>query len=125
MNLKQRIIKLETTSMPKQIPAVIEGFYEISPEPGRKILPAVLRADDPRLTAGVDENGRGVISRWWWIEFWEGTIEEQNVRLQQLRLEPKFQAPFAPDDIPIHFEGGATWDEELIRVMNESYVRKP
>lgn len=116
MTLKERIIKLETMLKPRQLPAIIESFFKISPGPERKKIPAALPADDPRLSLGVDEKGRGVISRWWWVNFWEGTVEEQNARLEQLRLDPKFQASFDPNDgIPIHFEGGATWDEALIR----------
>lgn len=72
--------------------------------------------DDPALLQGVDQNGKAVISRWWSVWFFEGTRDQQEARLKELRLDPQFQKPCSEDEIPVRFEGGATCEDVYTRL---------
>ena len=72
-------------------------------------------SDDPTLQQGVDENGDAVISRWWSGWFFEGTREQQEARLNGLRLDPQFQKPWTEGEIPVRLEGGARCDDVYLK----------
>jgi hypothetical protein len=74
--------------------------------------------NNPILQQGVDNDGEAVVSRWWSVMFFEGTREQQNERLTQLRADPKFQKPWEEGEDPICFEGGAII-ENVIRRLSE------
>jgi len=64
----------------------------------------------------VDEEGEAVISRWWFVWFFEGTREQQNTRFKELRLDHQFQKLCSDDQIPVRFEGGATCEDVYSRL---------
>ena len=78
-----------------------------------------MAAEDPRLEEGVNADGEAFVSRWWAVTFYEGSEEQQNARLNELRLEPLFQKPWSEDEIPVYFEGGATCDDEFARIHEQ------
>lgn len=92
--LERRVERLEHRAKPKELRAVIEGL--LTP----------LDPDDPRLRAGVDDEGEALVSPWWAVWFFEGTKEQQEARLKQLRADPEFQKKWEEDKIPVRFEGG-------------------
>lgn len=102
--LEPRVKRLEHRAKPKELRAVIEG--SLTP----------LGPDDPRLRAGVDDEGEAIISPWWSVWFFEGTKEQQEARLNQLRLDPQFQKPCSDDEIPVRFEGGASCEDVYLRL---------
>lgn len=112
MSLKQRLERLEADTKPRELKSSIQGFVARSRSGCR--MPGSLRADDPRLKQGVNDEGEAVISRWWSVLFFEGTKEQQNARLNELRLCPEFQKPWNAGDIPLRYEGGASWDNLVI-----------
>jgi hypothetical protein len=77
-----------------------------------------LAEDDPRLKEGLNTDVEAYVSRWWAVTFFEGTIEQQNKRLKELRLDPVFQRPWNEDKIPAYFEGGATCDDNSQRLKS-------
>lgn len=105
--LERRVERLEHRAKPKELRAVIQGL--ITP-PG---------PDDPRLRARVDDEGKALVSPWWSVWFFEGTKEQQEARLKQLRLHPEFQKPCSHDEIPVRFEGGATCEDVYARLEEE------
>ena len=117
MNLKSRIEKLEREVRPGELRAAISIFFDRSGEIG------ALPANDPRLQEGVDEEGEAYISRWWSVWFFEGTREQQDARLKELRLDPQFQTPGSIDD-PIRFEGGALIDDVYLRLSEQENSEK-
>jgi len=38
---------------------------------------------------------------------------------QRIEIDPFFQKPWKEDEIPVHFEGGATCDDEFARIHEE------
>ena len=105
INLKRRIERMERELKPGELSAAIQGFFDYSGVPG------VLDPDDPRLRQGVDQKGEAFISRWTSVSFFEGTKEMQEARLEELRREPQFQAPWDEGEIPVRFEGWATCED--------------
>ena len=110
MGLKRRIERMERKVKPGELRAVIDGFVDDSGARG------ALPSDDPSLQEGVDEEGEAVISRWWGVWFFEGTREQQEARLKELRLDPEFQKPCSDDEIPLRFEGGARCEDVYSRL---------
>jgi hypothetical protein len=118
MNLKRRIERMERKLKPGELSAVMDGFVDESGAPG------ALAIDDPRLQHGVDEKGEAIISRWWSVWFFEGTREQQDARLKELRLEPRFQTPCSEDEFPVRLEGGATCEDVYLRLQEEEHNEK-
>jgi hypothetical protein len=56
-----------------------------------------------------------VVGAW----FLEGTREQQQARLEELRLDPQFQKPWSEGDIPVRLQGG----ELFVISMSESTGR--
>jgi hypothetical protein len=108
--LDRRIRRLERKLKPGELSAVMDGFV------GESGAPGALAFDDPRLQQGVDEEGEAVISRWWSVWFFEGTREQQDARLKELRLDPRYQTPCSEDEFPGRFEGGATCEDVYLRL---------
>jgi len=98
---------------------VIEGDLGETGEPK-----ALIDEDDPRLQKGVDENGEAIISRWWSVWFFEGTREQQDARLKELRLDPRFQTPCSEDEFPVVFEGEATCEDVYLRLSQSEQNEK-
>ena len=117
MNLKRRLELIERKLRPGELAAVIQGDSDYDGES----VPFV-DADDPCLHEGVDENGEALISRWACVRFFEGTRDQQDARLRELRLDPYFQRPWKDGQIPIRFEGGATCEDVYAR-MSETEQR--
>ena len=113
MNLKRRIERMERELKPGELRAVIEGFFDDSGAPG------ALDPDNPALQQGVDENSKAFISRWWSVWFFEGTREQQDARLKELRLDPRFQMPCSEGEIPVRLEGRATCEDAYSRLEEE------
>jgi hypothetical protein len=118
MNLERRLALLERKLRPGELCAVMDGFVDESGAPG------ALAFDDPRLQEGVDENGEAIISRWWSVWFFEGTREQQDARLKELRLDPRFQTPCSEDEFPVVFEGGATCEDVYLRLSQSEQNEK-
>jgi hypothetical protein len=115
--LETRLARLEAKLKPRALGALIQGFFAKSPgSDGSYDVPGALSSDDPRLQQGVNSDGEAFVSRWWTVTFFEGSPEQQNARLKELRLDPRFQKPWNEDDIPAHFEGGARVDDMLARL---------
>jgi hypothetical protein len=72
----------------------------------------------------VNEDGKADISPWWSVTFFEGTLEQQNERLKELRQDPKFAVPFNKGEVPVYFEGGATCDDSYARIHKQIHSRK-
>lgn len=102
--LEPRVKRLEHRAKPKEFGAVIQGL----------ITPSC--PDDPRLRAEVDDEGEALVSPWWSVWFFEGTKEQQEARLKQLRVDPEFQKPCSDDQIPVRFEGGASCEDVYSRL---------
>ncbi len=113
MSLKRRIERMERKVKPGELRAVIQGFVDDSGSP------EALAVDEPKLQEGVDEQGDAVISRWWSVTFFEGTREQQERRLKELRLDPELQRPYSGDGIPVRFEGRATCEDVYSRLEQE------
>ena len=110
MNLERRLALLERKLRPGELCAMMDAFVDNS---GAR---RALDIDDPRLQRGVDEKGEAIISRWWSVWFFEGTREQQDARLKELRLEPRFQTPCSEDEFPVRLEGGATCEDVFLRL---------
>jgi hypothetical protein len=123
MNLKRRIERIEGELKPRQLRATIQGFLAES-SPAGTFAPASLNADDPRLQQGVDDNGGAIVSRWWSVWFFEGTKEQQEARLEELRLDPQLQKPWSEGDIPVRLEGGAGCEDAYHRIVEERRNQK-
>jgi len=106
---------MEQKLRPGELRAAMECFIDQSG------VPTALPADHPGLRQGVDEEGEAVISRWWSVWFFEGTRDQQEARLKELRLDPRFQTACSKDEIPIRFEGGARCDDVFLRLSNRQY----
>jgi hypothetical protein len=84
-----------------------------------------LPPDDSRLHQGVDEHGDAVISRWWSVSFFEGTREQQEARLKELRQDPQFykplkeREPMNEQEPPVRFQGGAGCEDGYRRIEEE------
>jgi hypothetical protein len=72
----------------------------------------------------VDETGEGIISPWWSVWFFEGTREQQEARLEELRLDPQLQKPWSEGDIPAYLEGGAGCGDAYRRIQEERRNQK-
>ncbi len=110
INLKRRIERMETELKPGELSAAMQGFFDQSGAPG------ALGPNDQSPRQGVDQQGNAFISRWWSVSFFEGTKEQQEARLKELRLDPQFQKPCSEDEIPVRFEGGATCETVYSRL---------
>ncbi|MDZ4346150.1 MAG: hypothetical protein U1E51_27370 [Candidatus Binatia bacterium] len=97
---------------------MMDGFVD---ESGAR---RALAIDDPSLQRGLDENGQAIISRWWSVWFFEGTREQQDARLKELRLDPRFQTPCNVNEFPVVFEGGATCEDVYLRLQEEEHNEK-
>lgn len=106
---------MELEARPKGLRAAIEGFVA---RDENKLRPGALNPNDPILQQGVDDGGEAVVSRWWAVTFFDGTREQQDERLTQLRADPRFQKPWEEGEVPIFFEGGAII-ENVIRRLSE------
>jgi hypothetical protein len=113
--LDGRVRKLEREARPKGLRAAIQGF--VARDEGKR-RPGALDPNNPLLQQGVDDDGEAVLSRWWAVTFFDGTREQQNERLTQLRADPRFQKPWEEGEVPICFEGGARI-ENVIRRLSE------
>jgi hypothetical protein len=125
MNLKHRIKKIEAGFKPPDLRAVIQGFLADSAPSESAFAPASLDSDDPRLQQGVDDDGEAIISRWWAVTFIDGTREQQETRLKELRVDPTFQAPWAQNGPLVCFEGGASCDDIFLRIHEKEQKEKP
>jgi len=56
--------------------------------------------------------------------FFEGTKEQQEARLKELRANPQFQKPCREDEDPIRFEGGAHCDDIFLRLHEKEQNEK-
>lgn len=101
---------MEQELKPGELRVVMQGFVDEYGAPG------ALAVDDPRLQLGVDEEGKAIISRWWSEWFFEGTRDQQEARLKELRQNPQFQKPCSDDEIPVRFEGGARCEDVYSRL---------
>jgi hypothetical protein len=117
------IERIEGELKPRQLRATIQGFLAESSLAGT-FAPASLNADDPRLQQGVDDNGGAIVSRWWSVWFFEGTKEQQEARLEELRLDPQLQKPWSEGDIPVRLEGGAGCEDAYHRIVEERRNQK-
>jgi hypothetical protein len=113
--LDGRVRKLEREARPKGLRTAIQGFVA---RDENKYRPGALNPNNPILQQGVDDNGEAVVSRWWSVMFFDGTREQQDERLTQLRADPGFQKPWEEGEDPICFEGGAII-EDVIRRLSE------
>ena len=86
--LERRLGKLESKLKPPALRAIIEAFLDWSALADLGYVSRPLPPDDSRLYQGVDEHGDAVISRWWRVSFFEGTREQQEARLKELRQDP-------------------------------------
>jgi hypothetical protein len=109
-NLDGRLRKLETRLRPKELPAVIQSFVDPINGEG-PIVSAALPADDLQLYLEVTNDGEALISWWWSVKFFDGTKEEQEARLVELRADPRFQKLWEDAAPPVCFEGGACCDD--------------
>jgi hypothetical protein len=62
------------------------------------------------------DGGEADVSTGWSVTFFEGTLEQQNARLEELRRDPQYRMPRKEGDIPVHVEGGATCDDAYARI---------
>ena len=125
MNLRRKLERLEgrvDEINPRRLKAVIQGFVE-RPEIG--YARGTLDPEDPRFQQGVDAEGEAIISSWWVVIFFNGTREQQEARLKDLRAEPKFQKPWAQDGPAVFFEGGARCDDMFLRIYEREHKLKP
>ena len=116
MNLKQRLETLEgrvDEIKPRPLKAVIQGFVDGS-ETG--YARGALDPADPRLQQEVDANGEAIISRWWMVIFLDGTWEQQEGRLMELRADPTYEKPWPDEGVAACFEGGARCDDVFLRL---------
>ena len=72
-----------------------------------------------RLSTKLETETEKPLSRWWLVTFLEGTVEQQNERLQQLRQDGRFQNPFNEHEDPVLVEGGARCDDMLLRLDSQ------
>ena len=118
--LDGRVRKLEREARPKGLRAAIQGFVSRNENKRR---PGALDPNNPLLQQGVDNDGEAVVSRWWAVTFFDGTREQQNERLTQLRADPRFQKPWEEGEDPICFEGGARIENVIRRLSERSRAR--
>jgi len=111
-NLIARVKRLEQKHRPNELRAVISGL--IKP----------LGPDDPRLQEGPNDEGEAVISPWWSVWFFEGTRDQQEERLKQLREDEELQNKWDEGEIPIRYEGGGCWDDVCTRLHEEELREK-
>jgi hypothetical protein len=119
--LEARLARLEAKCKPQVLSALIQGFFTKCPDSDSEDVPGCLSAEDPRLQQGVDADGEAFVSRWWAVTFFDGSQEEQNARLNELRLDPKYQRMWNEDEIPAHFEGGATFDDAITKIHEQTH----
>src|SRR5262245_1477656 len=114
--LDRRVRKLEREARPKGLRAAIQGF--VARDENKRRRPGALDPNNPILQQGVDNDGEAVVSRWWSVMFFDGTREEQDERLTQLRADTRFQKRWEEGEDPICCEGGAMI-ENVIRRLGE------
>ena len=122
MKLKHRIecIERQMRSTPAGLKAVIQGFVDPSVAGDSVYTPAALASDDARLQQGIDADGEGVISQWWSVTFFDGTKEQQETRLKELRADPRYQKPCAEGEPHAYFEGGARCDDVYLHLHKKN-----
>ena len=54
----------------------------------------------------------------------DGTREQQEARLKELRADPRFQVPWAQNGPPVCFEGGASCDDIFLRIHEKEQKEK-
>ena len=117
--LERRLGKLETKLKPHALRAAIDAFLDWSVTADSEDVPAPLPPNDPRLEQGVDDYGDAVISRWWAVSFFEGTRDQQETRLKELRQDPQFQKPMNEGEPPVYYQGGARFEDLIARIEEE------
>jgi hypothetical protein len=128
--LERRLGKLEAKLKPPTLRAIIEAFVDWSAVADSGYVSRPLPPDDARLHQGVDERGDAVISRWWWVSFFEGTREQQEARLKELRQDPQFskplneREPMNEQEPPVRFQGGAGCEDGYRRIEEERRNQK-
>jgi hypothetical protein len=123
--LEHRLGKLEAKLKPPSLRAIIEPFLDWSALTDLGLYrERPLPPDDSRLHQGVDENGDAVISRWWSVSFFEGTREQQEARLKELRQDPQFYKPLNEQEPPVRFQGGAGCEDGYRRIEEERRNQK-
>jgi len=78
----------------------------------------------PRALRAIIEAGDAVISRWWSVSFFEGTREQQEARLKELRQDPQFYKPLNEQEPPVRFQGGAGCEDAYQRIQEERRNQK-
>ena len=58
------------------------------------------------------------------VTFIDGTREQQEARLKELRADPRFQVPWAQNGPPVCFEGGASCDDIFLRIHEKEQKEK-
>jgi hypothetical protein len=122
--LEHRLGKLEAKLKPRALRAIIEAFLDWSALADSGYVSRPLPPDDSRLQQGVDERGDAVISRWWSVSFFEGTREQQEARLKELRQDPQFYKPLNEQELPVRFQGGAGCEDAYQRIQEERRNQK-
>jgi len=124
MDLRRKLERLEgrvDEINPRRLKAVIQGF--VGPE--SSYAREALDPDDPRLQQGVDAEGEAMISCWWTVIFFDGTQEQREAWLKDLREDPKFQKPWAQDGPGVFFEGGARCDDVFLMLHGREKKKTP
>jgi hypothetical protein len=122
--LERRLGKLEAKLKPRALRAAIQAALDWSALADSGYVSRPLPPDDSQLQQGVDEHGDAVISRWWWVSFFEGTREQQEARLKELRQDPQFYKPLNEQEPPVRFQGGAGCEDAYQRIAEESRNQK-
>jgi len=117
--LERRLGELEAKLKPRALRAIIDAFLDWSALADSGYVSRPLPPDDSRLHQGVDERGDAVISRWWSVSFFEGTREQQEARLKELRQDPQFYKPLNEQEPPVRFQGGAGCEDGYRRIEEE------
>ena len=58
------------------------------------------------------------------VTFIDGTREQQEARLKELRADPKFQVPWSQNGPSVCFEGGASCDDIFLRIHEKEQKEK-
>ena len=56
------------------------------------------------------------MAKWWWVWFFEGTREQQEARLEELRQDLQFYKPLNENEDPVRFQGGAVCEDVFRRI---------
>lgn len=118
--LDNRIRKLEARFQPKTLRATVESFVDDqSTYPVTCDSPG-LPENHPRVLKGL-EDGEALLSRWWTVTFFDGTPEQQENRLNELKAIPRFQRPCRPGEEPVVNFGGARMEDTIRRLEQKRW----